>query len=364
MAWVILLFSLVASMARAATSEADCTDRDQSEKLGSLRHQGAKGWCYGFVAADLIGYKMKLKPPEQVSAFDVSMQYYYNRNPYRQRGELSAKDNQYVRELIIDEQAARFWRKRDGRQLVKPASLEEGGMIDGAIATYNLVPGACLERQLPSQSVKSESSYLFQNLNKLNEIGVGDLLPLTEETVAKDLALTGTLGLLPRKCQPKSQMHPAMVNMINELANQKVLEKVNRACRGRLGQPSYVPHSLFIGKGVDVLLQQLNQQLSQNNIVGYSYNSCFMNSQTEKIGWAASAQIPVYVKTPGGCHHASSLVGRRWNRKLNACEYKLRDSYGTDCKGYSKEYRERCRKEHGYLWLSEEEVANNGVTWM
>ena len=51
-----------------------CSKKDFSKQLGPIRTQGV-GNCYAYQAADLLTHKLKLKPPEQVSATELSIRF-------------------------------------------------------------------------------------------------------------------------------------------------------------------------------------------------------------------------------------------------------------------------------------------------
>jgi hypothetical protein len=79
---------------------------------------------------------------------------------------------------------------------------------------------------------------------------------------------------------------------------------------------------------------------------------------------ALSRKEPVYIAYDGNYlmlsswgedgAHASVLVGRKWNKKLDQCEYLIRNTWGTDCDDYVPRFRERCV--NGDLWISRNDL--------
>ena len=57
----ILVFILIQTSAIAQTTKDHCTSVNHLGELGPARNQGQTGWCYGYAAADLLSYLLKVK---------------------------------------------------------------------------------------------------------------------------------------------------------------------------------------------------------------------------------------------------------------------------------------------------------------
>ena len=95
----------------------------------------------------------------------------------------------------------------------------------------------------------------------------------------------------------------------------------DRSCKPRLNISGIeVVHrtpSMF-GKA-DELFEDINKHLENKNILKSGYGACLL-----------------YIRNHNGsgCGHASTVVGRRFNKKSSECEYLIRNSWGRGCSSY------------------------------
>jgi C1A family cysteine protease len=54
--------------------------------------------------------------------------------------------------------------------------------------------------------------------------------------------------------------------------------------------------------------------------------------------------------------HASVIVGTHWNSDKNTCEFKLRNSWGSNCAIYAPEYQKKCVG--GNIWISTKDLTD------
>lgn len=86
--------------------------------------------------------------------------------------------------------------------------------------------------------------------------------------------------------------------------------------------------------------------------------------------------LPVAVSIDGGLllgtteelfsTHSALIAGRRFNPKTKECEFLVRDSYGTNCKGAGKDFPYAFPCEAGGLWIPSQKLMNHtyGITWL
>ncbi|MBX3021345.1 MAG: hypothetical protein KF799_06665 [Bdellovibrionales bacterium] len=323
------VFSFLLFSGFAAQSQ-DCAPVDHSARFGPVRDQGESGWCYAFAGADLIGERLGVKPPDMVSAFDLAAGYYAT-DLKDARKNIAAldfsglSDGKRARTALtkivtqIDDENQAY----AGRSLAD----REGGDFFGPVATYNVLGGYCLESQLPSQDPNDTSSrdYVYRQIERLETTATvsktalcdegrgspGNLKALAE--VVNASAFTEVRRSIDERCKPRHSMNPVVSNAL----------------------PTETPRDKTLGmKRLDELLGSGDKGQS----AGIGYDSCRIVAKSDAR------------KVQGErCDHVSVVVGRRKNPKTGACEYKVRNSWGTDCSGYDKRMVASC--EGGYYWI-------------
>jgi hypothetical protein len=87
---------------------------------------------------------------------------------------------------------------------------------------------------------------------------------------------------------------------------------------------------------------RINEQLNLGRLVALDYDGRVLENKNNQ-------RISVEEL------HTSSIVGRRWNKTEQSCQYLIRDSFGKDC----SQYDPRLECSEGYLWLNEEDIFRN-----
>lgn len=327
----LLLLGLVARAEEPDT----CSPVDFSEKMGPVRNQGSKGWCYAFTAADLIGYKLGLTPSRMVSAFDVGVGYYI--------GERTSSNTERSNDYIESQ------KDREEEKFGEPLADRHGGFADEAIEAYNLRGGVCLESQLPSQKSQvflDANTYLDSVMaQKETELGRRPLAsrggPYGAGKICTD---ESDFGLSKHFLQRLSEINQPL----QEEAAKKTAEYFSKQCGERLPMAPLKPQMMhFIGlKRRTKALEVLDNNLLNSVPTGISYSSCFLTEE----------EPPSFLLRKGkSCPHASSVVGRKKDPVTGKCEYKIRNSWGTSCEGYVKRLKPKC--EGGHIWVTRDELS-------
>jgi hypothetical protein len=270
----------------------------RNQALGEVRDQDSIGWCYAFAGADLLTYKLGKK----VSAVDVAMNYNdgWFKNTLKRVG----------------------WGEQDF-QGATPQGM--GTAIDNTKAKG----GACLEANLRSED--NGYSTIMSNLTEIDNLKKksGTLNSMTCPSVVQRVFPT---------IQAKEFLE------ISENASRATLISMlsDKACKPRLSlkgvEVEYTSPS-FLGDTTEVL-NQIDRQLSRKNILALAYNAQFLYDRNSKKN--------------GG--HASTIVGRRFNKSNGECEYLVRNSWGRGCSSYDPYYT--C--EAGNIWIPKS-VVSKGV---
>lgn len=270
----------------------------RNDVLGEVRDQGGIGWCYAFVSADLLTYKLGKK----ISAADIAMNYN------------DRWDKNILKMFGLGEQDFDGATKKGIRTAI--AKTEDKG-------------GACLEANVRSED--NGNSTLMSNLVEIDNIK----------------RKFGTL-----QCRTCLNVVQRMFPTIREEEFMEIAKNASRAtlmsmlsdkvCHPRLSlkevEVEYTSPSFF-GDTTNVF-DQIDRQLNSKNILALSYN--------ENLLFNRSAQ-KFYP-------HASTIVGRRFNKKNGECEYLVRNSKGQSCGSYDSYYD--C--EAGNVWVPKS-VLSKGV---
>lgn len=268
----------------------------RNDVLGPARDQGQIGWCFAFTAADLISHRIG----KRVSVSDLAMNYY---------------------------------RKFDGKAASEEyqKGFQESGGVGKALEVARDT-GVCLEKDMPSNNFLTfdlRSGKISERVWNIPEV----MSALTES------ALDET---------PEYYIHFPHVSKKQylDLLETKTTHEawatiVELSCRGRrLGVQGLNPKKPIISKLFPKHnFKVIHQQLEKGNIVGISYYSAFLKSKPRNID----------------AFHASSIVGRRWNRQTNKCEFLIRNSWGTSCSGYRSGFD--C--DNGNLWVPRDILEEN-----
>lgn len=234
----------------------------RNEALGVVRDQDSVGWCYAFAGADLLTYKLGKK----VSAVDLAMKY----------------NDGFINNL--------FKKAGDAEYDFEGAS---GSGTADAIEKLKSYGGACLEKDFKSED--NGNSDLLYHLKKIDDY--------------KRKSASSEAGACP---QSVGRLFPSIKDSefisLAEITSRSALMATlsDRSCKPRLNISGIeVVHrtpSMF-GKA-DELFEDINKQLENKNILKIGYGACLLYNRNHN---------------GSGCGHASTVVGRRFNKKSSEC---------------------------------------------
>ncbi len=286
------------------TSEKNCSTVDlRGPDLGPVRNQDTVGWCFGFTAADLVSYRIK----KRVSAIDVSITFYN-------------KMKEMPRDAIL--------------------SQTGGGQSMSALES-SIQDGFCAESDLPSED------YVFpKNCGQAGGQQIADIIKSIEKMhdAHEKVTTTCQLGGIPSVFKNLSADEiQKVLNAPKLSAFQMILELQNQNCKNRIKPDKKLRMRGGLRDGYDTLLD-IDAQLNKSNPVSYNYDANFLLPPSERSGIA---------------NHYSSIVGRRFDKKTNSCQYLIRNSWGRSCNIYPPPLDSQC--EEGNIWVDEETIGKSVI---
>lgn len=309
----------------AAAATPNCSTIDFEDQLGPVRNQGDHGFCFGYVSADMIGQRLGLGSENQLSAAHVSMSYYFenyldprNYSSSEERLQLLAEiKSKYSPSVSFQELA------QDRRKALKnPTSKKsyqnfDGGFLEDAILNFNAVPHLCSEKVFPSNDLGNYLQHIETQAYERFSASIcqNPETPMTQKSLKASLPNSTFLEVLYREPLPRCE---------KKTDQQK--------------QTYLIPKVFGEQKGSNQsVLNGVNEGLEAGRIVGIGYHTNHIvppkDRQKEDV-------------------HASTIIGRKYDEKTKACEYKLRNSWGPECDSYLKSPEVRC-VHGGAIWISE-----------
>lgn len=352
-----------------------CSKEDLSSHFGSVRDQGAIGWCYAFAMADLLGEHLKIRPPDKISAFDVAAAY-------------ASPDQEGAARIHRDPGSVTWGSEQTRRQYVgiadqlggsapaesfallsrfkgKGLADREGGMPQMALFLYAMKGGYCLESRLPSQSMVGDGTDPAWLTGKVKPDPKGNwiftpmegskltpaegyiyrqIFSLEAEAHVSGLPPQPTCDRVSFGWAPKL-LDPVFRDTITSLAMREVRRVINEKCGARVPySPPAVHHT-----GFDPDTIRSNLAAGRSLEVSYDVHP-FRNSIRREE-----------TKFEGKEEHSSVIVGMRPGPG-GTCQYKIRNSWGPDCAPYDPEIAKDCKD--GYFWVDESALAKvaSGLT--
>ncbi len=277
------------------TSPTDCKDINLKDQFPNVRNQDSIGWCYAFVAADMMSFKAGFK----VSAIDIAVNYTDTERVSHSKRKI------YQGEMHDD---------------------VEGGLIDKA-GNIALKKGLCKESDSPSE-------YFAEN----NDIG--DFIKSVEDPFSKIYSQPSFLdsGKKAPVCFSKeSSSFIDIYKVLNHSQPNNIMYQINEErCQGKRQLVDTDKYSLEVLKGTEEeLIKSLHKELNSKSPAAIRYHPAFLKGK----------------RKPG--NHASTVVGRRFNNEMKSCEFLIRNSWGSDCKAYSPQYADPSNCNNGHIWVSE-----------
>lgn len=303
--WMFALFLPALAWSFTPTSEMSCTDLDlRTESLGQVRNQGKISWCYAFTASDMLAHAAR--SGQRYSAADLALN--YNESLV---GRIMSKvmPNGNPHETGFNKIALEKAMK-DGTCPESVFPSEKWMRVAADKSQEVPMPEAMKEiAALHSRrrSLKADSLPFHYQFRHVDRQKFFELLQTKHlRTFYQRLRLTA--------CQGERREYGARWRVKMVLRNQKIFSRIN-------------------------------QQLDRGRLVGLDYDARILENK-DHTGIKLSEL------------HTSSIVGRRWNRGKNICEYLIRDSRGPQCTRYDASYE--CQS--GNVWLTESQIFSSLIS--
>lgn len=281
------------------------------------RSQDSIGWCYGFVAADLLSAEVG-KPLSSTHISSI-----FNQNVEES---FFLKANFDFNNLFSDK---------------KFESVYEGGWIDKAIKYAVQRDRVCTEDDLPFDGQFGSIQLLEEAKRQLeakDENRACTSVSDYKSWANIDVELSRIFALLK-----KEELNVAMAKIAEEQCNKKMvpLPKLKVKTKRR---PS-MTQSKFGGSGrvskrdrarsvkrIGDYFKVIDSKLSSGKPIGVNYN-------VEHITYQDGL-------------HASVLTGRKWEN--GKCHFKIRNSWGKGCFSYARSKISSCDSEEGSYWVTDQ----------
>lgn len=283
----------------------------------NVRNQDGLGWCYSYVAADLLSYKTGKRisalglvrpgvyfdiaiPKQRVAGYTAqkTLEYIEAKKNLCLESEISSTDyelsrknkiasNLYLHNILSDIQSI----YHEGREVIDKNYMAR-------------------EKKEPEQCLSSGS------MEKLKKIFPGLTCKAVLEIVSAYTKEGFLDNLIKKSCQTMKM--PEFVAETKHKREFLVFE--------------------------NDIVRDVDQALESKNIAGIGYNYARVTNMK------------------GEANHASIIVGRKLNPKTKQCEYLVRNSHGKNCSARNPETRcdtscandfsKDCKRENGYFWVS------------
>lgn len=341
--FLLSLNSLQAEGLKVKVPKSLCSDLDIRDKMKSEdlkehftkpRSQGSVGWCYAFVAADLLSVEMGVP----LSSTHVSS--IYNAAVYKE-----ALKNEEDRFSFFKG----FERTRDKASNPKFKSIVEGGYIYWGVKDSVTKGSLCSEKELPfdENGPGSTEADLINNLENIKKFewpslpsklgcerakSIVEILGLNASVgEVWKLILNNNVNISLEKLTSMSCRDPVKLDSSIEVKNLKIPKADSKKyARSRFGQKRLKRDK----KKVIKAFEKIESLLSSGRPVGISYN----------VSHIIAFDI----------WHGSSITGRRWNN--GRCEFKVRNSWGKGCSIYNDSSIIECNREEGSFWVTDQKL--------
>lgn len=294
-------------------SNIDLRDRFEEKNIPDRRHQDTTGWCYAFVAADLVSYELG----ENVSAADIARQYLNEVNP------------QHLQEEQLN-------------PLVQGQPLGGGHTIVAINSSRE--NGFCPESQFPSQDyAQSAEGGLAIAANDIIQVQ-----PIVDKSSVDPDYLAGNDICLERERLREIFVIPQLDRLLDLVRNRpfsRILNNIAESedCPQRLQLPADRQMNHVRRSNPQDWSDPKNQEFYE------TINDTLGSGRPLSLGIDPRMYRPnprnAYVHRPQYSHQVIA-AGRRFNHMSGRCEYLIRNSEST-CLGYNEEYE--CENNH--VWV-------------
>ncbi len=312
-----------------ADNEEECSTVDLRPELGPVRDQGDIGWCYANAAADLLTF-------------------YYRDSLHGDR--------------VSSGYTALIYNEKNGN----PA-LAEGGAVDQAmkrVPQEGLCPES-LEKEVlgegPHLGIKEKLDHFVQ-LKIVYDQGQQDPAKWQEY-----------LQMREQYRRQKSSIFLLRTPEFNDLFRHSTtaefpLNFANYLCNGHRIFPKQNPPHMKSRSKEDpgnpgwALSPRIHRQLEAGQPVAVSFSMDFFlnpNVPDRHYSWLNDVYFKKYFPqfykpTVDGDHHATLIVGRKWNKARRTCDWILRNSWGPSCAHYRNPlYQQPDKCQDGNLFIDE-----------
>ena len=280
----------------ADISETQCKEiKLNTVNMPKKRNQGPLNWCFAFSAADLLSYHEQTP----LSPYDIALQ---NHN------------NDEIRQMAIDAKI---------KDLTQAGGWPAHAIVNALLSDK----GVCLEEEVFASYEEHELSTLIKDLAdpKKDFITI-----LCEQTLGSQ--------------QPLVSLPPKIIDILNKLSgDKKVAALMDLTCKRHKFQNQYSTYSLTNDNiPSEKLMGNVDALLRKGLPVSIGYPAELLDSGLNFVGKKAD--------------HASTVIGRKFNKKTGECEYLIRNSWG------SKDVCQRTatiRCEEGNFWVPRTALKNN-----
>lgn len=345
---------LILSLAHAAPAKDTCSSVDLREKFGPVRDQGPMDSCYAFMSADLLAATAPEPLKSPLSAIQVAANFAARTHASSAAAAKKTDVIKWYSSELPREEDQRTFQDMHGKKFEERINVG-AGQLSLAIAESMDKP-LCLESELPSEPKtrhQADKATLLTDKLDMSDDGddkdAYDFLYRSMREPEKSLIpeLPETCKVCEKTKSPtlpkftKTDLNPAVRNWAAPL----IAKKMTAQCKMKITIPSARVRDTYVDFVGAEELANLDSQLSKGNPVGIGYNVCDFMKPSDTA------------EKREGCPHASSIVGRKRNKKTGTCEYLVRNSYGEQCEGYNKGVV--CDK--GYFWMSEKKLKDSVV---
>ena len=181
-----------------------------------------------------------------------------------------------------------------------------------------------LKQKISAADIAFQETPGIRNRTDILDTEGGSMQKSVERTLQRGACLESQLPSHPLKLQSDLNADP-----------ESFWRRVDIACQSRISFPSVQVVKDYSKK--KALIRKINSVLDTDNVVEVRIDASIF--KTPDVGRRK-------------VNHDVLVVGRRWNSEDGVCEYKIRNSWGPDC----KRYREDVVCENGNLWLTEDDV--------
>lgn len=308
---------------------AGCTSVDLRPQLPPIRDQGQRGFCFAFVAADLLSERMGVR--SGVSAYQVTANYFLNGLDRETVGRFGShfaahfarpqRSARVSHAVLRQDEAERI--QSGHRHGIEGFEHVSGGHVRGAILDFANAKKVCSEDDLPYSSV------------------------IDRDGTDRMLAASRQRFLEQQVCDLRSSSLANSANNIYAALSMNahgLMGQIEAQCRGRISRRRYIPQSF------------------DSNWPSSDQRSARAVHRALDLRRPAAVSLdmkPWMSPVPAGhAFHAMVIVGREWDAARGQCRFRVRNSWGATC---SLPYSQRVQCDRDGTLLVDGDLLNQSV---